>query len=101
MIELSTIRDLVTIFGVIAGFSYYVLTVRGAQKGKITEQMNIRLQYHDLEYMDAWSYVLSLPWTTYEEWREQFDPKEKQSNCARAHQGKKTRTPHSKSKIPV
>ncbi len=28
MIELSTIRDIVTIFGVIAGFTYYAMTVR-------------------------------------------------------------------------
>ncbi len=34
MIELSTIRDFVAIFGVLAGFSYYVLTVRNAQKNQ-------------------------------------------------------------------
>jgi len=34
MIELSTIRDLVAIFGVIAGFSYYVLTVRNAERNQ-------------------------------------------------------------------
>ena len=34
MIELSTIRDLVTIFGVIAGFTYYVLTVRSNQRNQ-------------------------------------------------------------------
>jgi len=34
MIELSTIRDLVAIFGVIAGFSYYVLTVRATKKNQ-------------------------------------------------------------------
>jgi hypothetical protein len=34
MVELSVIRDLVTIFGVIAGFSYYVLTVRNNQKNQ-------------------------------------------------------------------
>ena len=32
MIELSTIRDFVAIFGVIAGFSYYVLTVRASRR---------------------------------------------------------------------
>jgi hypothetical protein len=32
MIELGMIRDIVTIFGVIAGFSYYVLTVRNSQR---------------------------------------------------------------------
>jgi len=34
MIELSMIRDLVAIFGVIAGFSYYVLTVRNAKRNR-------------------------------------------------------------------
>ena len=38
MIELNVIRDLVAIFGVIAGFTYYVLTVRNAQK---TQQMSL------------------------------------------------------------
>ncbi len=32
MIELSVARDLVAIFGVIGGFSYYVMTVRNARK---------------------------------------------------------------------
>ncbi len=34
MIELSVIRDCVAIFGVIAGFSYYVLTVRATRKNQ-------------------------------------------------------------------
>jgi hypothetical protein len=34
MIELSVIRDLVTIFGVIAGFSYYILTVQNTRKNQ-------------------------------------------------------------------
>jgi len=32
MVELSVIRDCITIFGVLAGFSYYVLTVRANQR---------------------------------------------------------------------
>jgi hypothetical protein len=34
MFELSVIRDLVAIFGVIAGLTYYALTVRNQKKGK-------------------------------------------------------------------
>ena len=34
MIELSMVRDLVAIFGVIAGFSYYVLTVRATRRNQ-------------------------------------------------------------------
>ncbi len=37
----SMIRDIVAIFGVIAGFSYYVLTVRNAQK---TREMALEAQ---------------------------------------------------------
>jgi sensor domain CHASE-containing protein len=43
MIELSVIRDLVAIFGVIAGFSYYVLTVRANQKN---QELTLKAQAH-------------------------------------------------------
>jgi len=36
MIELSIIRDLVAIFGVIAGFTYYVMTVRQTEQEEKT-----------------------------------------------------------------
>ena len=32
--EISVIREIVAIFGVIAGFSYYVLTVRATRKNQ-------------------------------------------------------------------
>ena len=41
MIEISMVRDLVAIFGVIAGFSYYVLVVRNAQR---TREMSLEAQ---------------------------------------------------------
>jgi hypothetical protein len=34
MIELGMVRDLVAIFGVIAGFSYYVMNVRNTRKNQ-------------------------------------------------------------------
>jgi len=40
------IRDLVAIFGVIAGFSYYVLTVRNAQR---TRELTLKAQEHATE----------------------------------------------------
>ncbi len=53
MVELSVIRDLVAIFGVIAGFSYYVLTVRNSQRTQRqqleTRQAQLFMQlYQDL-----------------------------------------------------
>ena len=51
MIELSVIRDLVGIFGVIAGFTYYVLTVRNAQRNQQhqleTRQAQLFMQIYD------------------------------------------------------
>jgi hypothetical protein len=41
MIELSVIRDLVAIFGVIAGFTYYVMTVQNARKNQ-QQQLDTR-----------------------------------------------------------
>ena len=62
MIELSVIRDCVAIFGVIAGFSYYVLTVRNQSKtrqaqlfssiSKDISDYNSWLRTRDLFYME-------------------------------------------------
>jgi hypothetical protein len=50
MVELSVIRDLVAIFGVIAGFSYYVLTVRANQRN---QELALRAQEHATETRQA------------------------------------------------
>jgi len=57
MIELSVIRDLVAIFGVIAGFSYYVLSVSNNQRNQVltlkaqqqleTRQAQLFMQIYD------------------------------------------------------
>ena len=68
MVELSTIRDLVAIFGVIAGFSYYVLTVRGARKNQqlqletrqaqlFTQMISQYSQPSMTESMSFWSHL--------------------------------------------
>ncbi len=44
MIELLVIRDLVTIFVVIAGLSFYVWTVRNAQKSQQMAEQNRQIQ---------------------------------------------------------
>jgi hypothetical protein len=66
MIELTAIRDLVAIFGVIAGFSYYVLTVRNAQRNQTftlksqeesleTRQTALMMQiFHELGSPEYW-----------------------------------------------
>ena len=71
MIELSVIRDLVAIFGVIAGFSYYVLTVRNAQR---TRDLTLKAQEQAVEtrqlqlFMQLYEKTLAKEnWAAYQE----------------------------------
>jgi len=75
MVELSIIRDCVAIFGVIAGFSYYVLTVRNTQKNQQqqleTRQAQLFMQlYQDLlseNNMRSLLDLLNMEWKDYDD----------------------------------
>ena len=69
MIELSIIRDLVTIFGVIAGLTYYVMTVRNAEKTRKQDVIFQRISELDDEFYNKWTNLLDSDWKTYAEWR--------------------------------
>ena len=83
MMELSVIRDLVAIFGVIAGFSYYVLTVRNAQRTQrlqmetrqtqlfmafVEKLSELRVQGTWREVYDEWT------WTDYGDFMQRYGP---------------------------
>jgi hypothetical protein len=77
MIELSTIRDLVAIFGVIAGFSYYVLTVQNQRKAR---QAQLFTQIYQSRYNEEgskrfWKTVL-LEWEDYDDYMKKYGPYE-------------------------
>ena len=84
MIEISMIRDIIACFGVIAGFSYYVLTVRATRKNQemTLRTRNITIQHQTINSMI--SSPMGLKYTrligktqfsTIEEYRELFkDP---------------------------
>src|SRR4030066_2315537 len=87
MIELSTIRDLVAIFGVVAGFSYYVLTVRINQRNqelslKAQQQtletrqaqllMSLYQRWQEPEFQDAFYELLSWEWRDYDDFWEKY-----------------------------
>ena len=73
MIELSNIRDFVAIFGVIAGFSYYVLTVRATRK-------NSRIQLVSQLSRDVGTEngvknhfkLLNMEWESYEDFEKKY-----------------------------
>jgi len=75
MVELSVIRDLVAIFGVIAGFSYYVLTVRASQRNQQlqleTRQAQLMMQIASTfseEFSRNWLEIMSVEWSDFDDY---------------------------------
>jgi len=83
MIELSMIRDLVAIFGVIAGFTYYVLTVQATRKNQRQQLetrrtqlfMDIKNTYDDTAFIESHKRVLNTyHWENFEDYIEKYGP---------------------------
>ena len=73
MVELSLIRDFVAIFGVIAGFSYYVLTVRNQIKTR-QAQLFYSLNRDFTEY-NSWlrnRELFYMEWDDYDDFEKKF-----------------------------
>jgi len=74
MIELSVIRDLVAIFGVIAGFSYYVLTVRNTRKAhELQVFMTILDGLNSEDKQRSWAELLNSDFSDYEDFLRKYD----------------------------
>ena len=73
MIELSIIRDLVAIFGVIAGFSFYFITVRNQNKQRNAQ---LFIPYHDRimsnPLKNKQSVIMSWKWDDYDDFEEKY-----------------------------
>ncbi|MCW4013820.1 MAG: hypothetical protein NWF07_12665 [Candidatus Bathyarchaeota archaeon] len=73
MIELSLIRDLVAIFGVIAGFSYYVLVLRTQNKTRQAQLFSTISK--DLSDYDSWlrnRELMYMEWTDYDDFEKKY-----------------------------
>jgi hypothetical protein len=74
MIEVSTIRDFVTIFGVIAGFSYYVLTVRNTNRARKTQVvLNLSNLMYSEETNRKYLSLLSMQWEDFDDFLRKYD----------------------------
>ncbi|TFH14243.1 hypothetical protein E4H04_10560 [Candidatus Bathyarchaeota archaeon] len=81
MIELSAIRDIVAIFGVIAGFSYYVLTVRATRRNQ-QQQLETRQAQFFMQIRDNWdmdmigrrSEIMVWEWDDYHDFIGKYGP---------------------------
>ena len=80
MIEISLIRDLVAIFGVIAGFSYYVLTVKATRRNQEqqleTRQAQLYMQifnrFASEEGTNRALEILESEWKDYEDFNNKY-----------------------------
>lgn len=73
MIELSTIRDVVTIFGVIAGFTYYFLTVQNTIKARKIQLLREINEYFTGERSNLPFYqMMNMQWDDYEDFNNKY-----------------------------
>jgi len=87
MLELSLIRDLVAIFGVIAGFSYYVLTVRNAGIARKTQAvMSMSQNMFRAESNRMNIECLSMDWEDFDDFRRKYDSTVNPENFSRRWQ---------------
>jgi hypothetical protein len=87
MIEISMIRDLVAIFGVIAGFSYYVLTVRANQKSQriAEESREVQLVTRNRTFEDNIQEIelLNMEWEDYDDFESKYGSDNNPDNWAK------------------
>jgi len=80
MIELSVVRDLVAIFGVIAGFSYYVMTVQSQKKNqRLSAAHKLLEEYNDTQMFKKWNDMMNWKWNSIQEFWENYGDQENQS----------------------
>ena len=73
MIELSVIRDLVAIFGVIAGFSYYVLTVHNQNRTRQAQLfMQIFSRQYEIEQRRSLHLIQNIEYEDYDDFMEKY-----------------------------
>ena len=78
---ISMIRDIVAIFGVIAGFSYYVMTVRINQRNqkRAEETRKIQLIYEQNRSLresgstQRWYQVMNMEWENYDDFMTKYN----------------------------
>ena len=75
---LTMVRDIVAILGVIGGFTYYVMTVRTAQKNQqLSSIYDIMSVFRDDGMYRKWNDALHYEWTDYDDFdRKYWTPEE-------------------------
>ena len=73
MVELGLIRDVVAIFGVIAGFSYYVMTVRlNRRTMRINLTNNLVQQFGTEDFIAKVTELMYMAWEDYDDFERKY-----------------------------
>lgn len=72
-VTLQMVRDVVTIFGVIGGFTYYFITVRNQNKNRKAQLlMGLYEAYRSPEFRTQWSKVINQEWSDFDDFWEKY-----------------------------
>jgi hypothetical protein len=65
---LQVVRDLVAVFGVIGGFTYYFITVRNQNKNRKAQLlMGLYETYRSPEFRTQWNRVIEQEWEDFDD----------------------------------
>ena len=85
-VTLQTTRDVVAIFGVIAGFSYYILTIRNANKARRTQTlMQLRENLLTKEWLNDYTELLEAEYTDYDDFLRKYDSSVNRDNYTKRY----------------
>ena len=83
-VTLQMIRDVVAIFGVLAGFSYYVITVRNASRERKTQlAQHISEKITSLEKSLISLELLEMEWDDFDDFLRKYDSTINQDNYSK------------------
>jgi len=83
-VTLTLLKDIVTIVGVIAGFTYYVITVRNANKAMKIQLINRNSQFgQNMEFQLVALELLEMKWEDFDDFLRKYDSTVNQDNYAK------------------
>ena len=75
MIELSTIRDVVAIAGVLIALTYYIINIRNQRETRQAQLfMNLYDTRRNSEFQKQYTNLCNRTWTNPEEWNQKYGP---------------------------
>jgi len=81
MVDLTLVKDVVTIVGVIAGLTYYIMSVRNQNRTRQAQLfMQVYSKWTDNEFNENYNSIMNREWQDFDEWRQKYgrvnNPKE-------------------------